>query len=210
MVRLLAIDTTSATGSLALLEDNRVVEETIVAGPDGFSPVIFGEIEALLARHGWALSSIDCFAGASGPGSFTGVRVCLTTVKGLAEACGKPAIGVSNLMALASLIEGEVRAVWIDARRGEIYGAVYSASLDAIQEEVAIAQDPWLAALPTATVVFEGRKIPLAAAVGRIALSRYRHGDRPDPASVDANYVRRSDAELFWKEPSSRHSSGRL
>ena len=95
MARILAIDTTADLGSAALIEDDRVVDEVSLRAPDGFSPVIFGAIQELLQRHGWPLESVDCFAGASGPGSFTGVRVCLTAIKGLAEATGAavPAAG---------------------------------------------------------------------------------------------------------------------
>ncbi len=71
---------------------------------------------------------VDCFAAASGPGSFTGVRVGLACVKGLAEALGKPAVAVSNLRAIASFGTAPWRAVVLDARRGEIYGAVYDAA----------------------------------------------------------------------------------
>ena len=70
------------------------------------------------------LEEIDCFAAASGPGSFTGVRVGLAAVKGLAEALGKPAVGISNLRALSLFGKAALRAVVLDARRGEVYGAV--------------------------------------------------------------------------------------
>ena len=200
MARILAIDTTAALGSAALIEDDRVVEEVSLRAPDGFSPVIFGAIQELLQRHGWPLESIDCFAGASGPGSFTGVRVGLTAIKGLAEATGRPAIAVSNLQALALHATGEIRAVWMDARRGEIYGGVFDSQLQPLAEEVVAPMERWQNSLPPNATILQGGEIPLAGAIGRIAMRRYRSGDRPDPASLDANYVRRSDAELFWRE----------
>lgn len=200
MARILAVDTTAELGSAALIEDDRVVEEVSLRAPDGFSPVIFGAIQQLLQRHEWPLESVDCFAGASGPGSFTGVRVCLTAVKGLAEAVGKPAIGVSNLQALAALAAGDIRAVWIDARRGEIYGGVFDSQLQPLAEEVVAPMERWKNSLPPNATILQGGEVPLAAAIGQIAMRRYRSGDCPDPAALDANYVRRSDAELFWKE----------
>lgn len=200
MARILAIDTTAELGSAALIEDERVVEEVSLRAADGFSPVIFGAIQELLQRHGWPLASVDCFAGASGPGSFTGVRVCLTAIKGLAEATGKPAIGISNLQALAFHATGDIRAVWIDARRGEIYGGIFDSQLRPLAEEVVASMERWQDSLPPNATILQGGAFPLAGAIGRIAMQRYRSGDRPDPASLDANYVRRSDAELFWKE----------
>jgi len=200
MARILAIDTTADLGSAALIEDDRVVDEVSLRAPDGFSPVIFGAIQELLQRHGWPLESVDCFAGASGPGSFTGVRVCLTAIKGLAEATGRPAIAVSNLQALALHATSDIRAVWMDARRGEIYGGVFDSQLQALAEEVVAPMERWQNSLPPNATILQGGEIPLAGAIGRIAMRRYWSGDRPDPASLDANYVRRSDAELFWKE----------
>ena len=83
---LLAIDTTSEFGSIALADSARVIEEVPIHSPEGFAHILFDEIHRLLARHGMKLRDIDVFASASGPGSFTGVRIGLTAAKGLAEA----------------------------------------------------------------------------------------------------------------------------
>ena len=128
-VQVLALDTTGETGSLALAIDDRILEQIELHSADGFAHVIFVEIERLLARHQLTVRDIDCFASASGPGSFTGVRVGLTAAKGLAEATGKKVIAISNLQALAWHGTRPLRAPVIDARRGEIYGAVYNAEL---------------------------------------------------------------------------------
>jgi tRNA threonylcarbamoyladenosine biosynthesis protein TsaB len=162
----------------------------------------------LLRRNGVKLTAIDCFAAASGPGSFTGVRVGLACVKGLAEALGKPAAGVSNLRALASFSTAPLRAAVLDARRGQVYGAVYNADGEIVAPEMVAPLSDWLASLPSGDMEFVTRGYPLevagarvviapealAAAIGRLA------GEGSDPAALDANYVRRSDAELFWKE----------
>ena len=76
-VRLLALDTTGEFGSIALVDERGVVEEVALHSPEGFAHILFGEIEQLLTRHGLGLGDIDGFASASGPGSFTGVRVGL-------------------------------------------------------------------------------------------------------------------------------------
>ncbi len=192
-----------------------VVEEVPLASPDGFAHVLFGEIERLLARHALSLNQIDVFAAASGPGSFTGVRVGLTAAKGLAEATGRKVVAVSNLQALASFGTGALRAVVIDARRGEIYGAVYDAALNPVCDEIVIPYDKWLVTLPSSELEFITSGFPitgveqtrvtqapraLAGAIGRIAVARFAIGLAQDPAAIDANYVRRSDAELLWKE----------
>jgi len=195
-MRVLALDTTGARASLALVEDARTVAEITLESTDGFGHLLFGAMLDLLAAHGWTLPDVDLFAAASGPGSFTGVRVGLTAVKGLAEAHGKPAAGISNLQALASFGTRPLRAVWMDARRGDIFGAVYDDALRLVQAECVAKHDAWLAELPAGELEILHEPRPLAAAIARIAL---RHGGG-DPAALDANYVRRSDAELFWKD----------
>lgn len=197
---ILAIDTTGDTGSIALVDGSRIVEEIELASPDGFAHVLFIEIRNLLERHGLKIHDIDGFAVSSGPGSFTGVRVGLTAAKGLAEATGRKVIAISNLQALASFGTRALRATVIDARRGEIYGAVYDAALRPIADEVVMAYDAWRATLPLGDIeIVEGPRV-LAGAIGKIAALRFAEGLAQDPAEIDANYVRRSDAELLWKD----------
>ncbi|HTC37216.1 MAG TPA: tRNA (adenosine(37)-N6)-threonylcarbamoyltransferase complex dimerization subunit type 1 TsaB, partial [Bryobacteraceae bacterium] len=112
---ILSIDTTSEFGSIALTEANVVVEEIALHAPEGFGHVLFGHIEELLDRNGTTVHQMECFAGAAGPGSFTGVRVGLAAAKGLAEATGKRMVAVSNLRALASFGTAPLRATVIDA-----------------------------------------------------------------------------------------------
>ena len=216
MSLLLAVDTTAEFGSIALLDDQQLVEEVPLHSPDGFAHILFDQIAALLSRHGAALDRIAAFASASGPGSFTGVRVGLTAVKGLAEATGAKALTVSNLQALASYGSHRMRAAVMDARRGEVYGAVYDADLRLIQDEVVAKLPEWLASLPSGDLEFITNGYPiqaaalsapvtigpraLAGAIGRIAAVRFAAGQGQDPAEIDANYVRRSDAELLWKD----------
>jgi len=192
----LAIDTTQEHGSIALARDAECIEEFEIHAPSGFAHVLYGHLRELLDRHGVHLEEIDCFAAAAGPGSFTGVRVGLACVKGLAEALGKSAAAVSNLQALATFGTARLRAPVIDARRGEVYGAVYDESGTLVMPEVVVNFEVWRRTLPE-EVELIGNNPPrsLAAAVARIAPTQAR-----DPAALDANYVRRSDAELFWKE----------
>ena len=217
MQRLLAIDTTSEFGSLALVENGGLVQEVPMHSSSGFGHVLYGEIEQLLSRHGWRLKELDCFASTSGPGSFTGIRVGLAAVKGLGEALGRPVAAVSNLQAMAWHGSRLLRATLVDARRGEIYGAVYSSSLELVLPETVSRLAAWMETLPGGELEVlctdfgpfrEGlaglpmREVPreLAGAVGRIAAARLVAGEVQQPAVIDANYVRRSDAELFWRE----------
>jgi tRNA threonylcarbamoyladenosine biosynthesis protein TsaB len=209
---ILAIDTTSEFGSMALVDESgRVAGELPVRSPDGFSHVLYGRLRSFLDAHALRLNDISCFACAAGPGSFTGVRVGMAAIKGLAEATGKPATAVSNLQALAYFGELPLRATLLDARRGEIFGAVYNDALEIVRPEVVMKLDDWVATLPKENIEFVSnqtfpgialREAPreLAAAIGKIAWQRLQRGEAGDPALLDANYVRRSDAELFWKD----------
>lgn len=198
-MKILAIDASGEPGSIAVTEGERVIEEVVLASGDGFAHVLFGEIENLLARNGLTLADIDGFAAASGPGTFTGVRVGLAAVKGLAEALARQVVAVSNLKAMADFGVLELRAPWIDARRGEIYGAVYNAALELVQEEVVMKRDAWLAALPRGIEILSEPR-PLASAIGKIAAREFDAGHALDPVAIDANYVRRADAEMMWKD----------
>jgi tRNA threonylcarbamoyladenosine biosynthesis protein TsaB len=191
-----------------------MIEEVVLDSPDGFAHVLFDEIKGLLERHSLNVSQMDAFASASGRGSFTGVRVGLTAAKGLAEATRRKVIAVSNLQALAWYGSRPLRGVVLDARRGEVYGAVYNAALQLVQNEVVAALPVWLASLPQGEVeiVTQGFSLgeatapvvqapkPLAGSIGSIAFDRLLTCEVVDPAEIDANYVRRSDAELLWKD----------
>ena len=210
-LRVLALDTTSEQGSLALWEGDHVVEEVTVVAPDGFAQLLFPAIENLLRRSAWTLPQIDLFAAASGPGSFTGVRVGLAAIKGLAEATGRPAQAISNLRAIASLGTGPLRMPLINARRGEAYVGLYNSDKRLVEAERAGALDSLLSSRPPnveliareswpelaatgALVQIDVR--PLASLVARLAI---RDGG-VDPAALDANYVRRSDADGRWHD----------
>jgi tRNA threonylcarbamoyladenosine biosynthesis protein TsaB len=200
---ILAIDTTSESGSIALTEANVVIEEIALSAPEGFGHVLYPHIRHLLEKNGVTVHQMECFAAASGPGSFTGVRVGLAAVKGLAEATGKRVAAVSNLRALAYFGTAPLRATVIDARRGQVYAAVYNSQLQLVAPEAVLKMEDWLRTLPETNCelissISDPR--PLAAAIGHIAWDDFTAGLAKDPAEIDANYVRRSDAELFWKD----------
>lgn len=125
-MRVMALDSTGRIGSVALVEDGRVVDERSGDPSRTHGERLPGELAAL----GAAWSSIDVFAVAIGPGSFTGLRIGIATVQGLALVNGRPVVGVSALEALAQLASRDLRpgalvASWIDAQRGEVFSALY-------------------------------------------------------------------------------------
>lgn len=126
----LALDTTNRAGSVALVEDDRLVEERAGDPARSHAERLPAEITALLAARAVRLAEVDLYAVASGPGSFTGLRIGIATVQGLAFVNHRPVVGVSALDALAEAAAaggppGALVAVWMDARRGEVFSALY-------------------------------------------------------------------------------------
>ncbi len=197
---ILAIDTTHETGSLALVEGGKVLKEIVLDGGDGFGHLLFDGLEQL----GIPMDRVDAFAAACGPGTFTGVRIGLTTVKGLGEALGRPVFGISNLEAISTYATGPRVLPFYDARRGDVYARLLDGSevvmpLEQVKAHVS-GEVEWVS-----TDSVEGMTVTLApkaiaGAIGRLAEQRLLAGERPDAAALDANYVRRTDAELNWRE----------
>ena len=218
---ILALDTTAEFGSIALADETGTREETLIHAPHGFGQALFPRVQSLLESQGVTLRHIDLFAAASGPGSFTGVRVGLAAIKGFANVLAKPAAGISNLAALAEFGTAELRATLIDARRGEVYAALYDSSGRQVIGEAVLPFQRFLERLPAAPVEwiatdftpfragvsgtrFEAYAVTiapraLAGAVARIAIRNALAGHLCEPAFIEANYVRKSDAELLWK-----------
>jgi tRNA threonylcarbamoyladenosine biosynthesis protein TsaB len=213
MARVLAVDTSSERGSVCILEDGAVLGEVRLACSVQHSERLFKSIEFLLAWVPFGLADIDVFAAARGPGSFTGLRLGLAAMEGFAAAHGKPGAGVSTLEALAwkSGVTDRPIASVIDARRGEVYGAVYRRAGDILEEvraPEARAPAEWFAALPEGPLALCGdgllryggfvnraawsmvaMDLYIAGAVGRLALSAIAGPLAP-------LYVRRSEAEV--------------
>jgi tRNA threonylcarbamoyladenosine biosynthesis protein TsaB len=124
----LALDTTTGAGSVALANGEQVVEVIAIDPTQPVATRVPGDLITLLERHRIPVGDIGVFAVATGPGSFTGLRIGIATMQGLALANAKPLVGVSSFEALATLANAPRVAVWIDAWRGEVYGALYSAA----------------------------------------------------------------------------------
>lgn len=132
MIRAVAIDTSTWWGGVALVEGDggagEVVAESALLVRDSHSRHLLPMLEHLLAEAGWGRSDVDLYASTRGPGSFTGLRVGLGTLKGLALAADKPCFGVGSLesIAVANGREDRDRVVVMDAGRSEIYVARFT------------------------------------------------------------------------------------
>jgi tRNA threonylcarbamoyladenosine biosynthesis protein TsaB len=201
----LAIDTCGPEGSIAL---GRVTEEKMerigqatLAGKT-YSSQLMPAIRALLEESRISLAELGCLAVVHGPGSFTGVRVGLSTAKGLAEARSLPVVGVSRLQVLAQ--KAAQRAAVLDAGRGEVYfgiagdsGSELLLTREQVQErtaeaDLACCEEKVAEAFPAATRV----AAPTAADALEFAQSLIRNRNYHDIGAMDAHYLRRSEAEV--------------
>ena len=183
-------------------------------------------IDFLLKQHGLQLPQIDCFGVATGPGSFTGVRIGLTTVKSFCQALDKPVVGISSLEALAYRFgQGHSRvAPMMDAGRQQIYGALFKiegSSVQAEQEAQVLAPEKWLEGLPEEDLVLVGEgakryretilKVNPGARVLEtdnrvvdqlcpLAFQRFEQGDTCTAHQLKANYVRPPDVQKKKRE----------
>ena len=197
-----------------MADGREVLGEVRLAASMQHSERLFRSIEFLFQHLPFRLADIDLFVAARGPGSFTGLRVGLAAMEGFAAAHGKPGAGVTTLEALAwkTGIEDALVVPTIDARRGEVYGAVYRrAGQSLIEEQSAVVLKPaeWFASLPRQPLVFCGdgairyrpeiiaepewnihpMDLYLASAIAELA-------GTPNRGPLQPLYVRKTDAEI--------------
>lgn len=218
---ILSIDTSGRHGSVALCRgDNNSFESLQLELLEGgrYSACLIPTIADVVQNNKLSINDLDGFAVVSGPGSFTGLRVGLATVKGLCEILRKPLVAVSMLEAVAR-IRGSgqnLMTVILDAGRGEIYVGdchATSAAATPVREYIAkLSEFPGfndvVGELLTPdrsvadTLLPKSLKVRLVSPVradeiGRIGIRKLLAGDIADHTSVDVNYIRRSDAEIF-------------
>ncbi len=229
---ILALDTSSPAGSLAILRDGKVIGVVSTWAEETYSARMFRHLDFLLRELSLDLKQFELFAVAAGPGSFTGLRVGLTAVKGWAEVYKKPAVGVSGLEAIAAQSHSAAPLLIpvLDARRGQIYFGFYRRGGNGLAlegEECVMTPDEFLEMLRSRaadtdfTIVTPEPEIisrqmsqiekrtpsveqvssVLAPLIGRLGYQRAQRGQVSDALSLDANYIRRTDAELHWKVP---------
>jgi tRNA threonylcarbamoyladenosine biosynthesis protein TsaB len=214
-MRILLIHTAGGEGSVALADTEltqAVVATEALPGRTS-SERLVPAVRRLMEVRGWRLSELAAVVVVHGPGSFTGVRVGLSAAKGLSEACGIPLIAVSRLALLAACVDGgggPVHAA-LDAGRGEFYYGEYLGRR-CVREVLMGAEDALTAAARGTLVVCEAKVAealsglkprivdePLAGDALPLAVERIAAGDFDDGATLDANYLRRTDAEIFAK-----------
>lgn len=219
---LLTIDTSGKSGSLGLAQVNErnpdvsLVESIPLAGGT-FSAQLVPQIAALLAKHTYTKFDLDGFAVIAGPGSFTGLRVGLAAVKALAEVLHKPIAAISLLEAVAASTRasGNLFAV-LDAGRGEVYVGDYeSADIPRMRSERLLSREelvsdakvsqsivvtpdvPLTEALRAVGIQCEQVPHPATEVIARLGWRRILKGTTVGPEGLEANYIRRSDAEIF-------------
>jgi tRNA threonylcarbamoyladenosine biosynthesis protein TsaB len=219
---ILALDTTTKTGSCELMRDRRLMDERTTDPAQSQASRLPGDLMALLHDAGVALDEVDVFAVAVGPGSFTGLRVGIATMQGLAFAGGKPLIGISAFDALAAIAAAMPAAparvaTWVDAWRGEVFAARYENGVE-VEPPLVAHPEALLAGLGDAAATFIGdaagtyRELiraampgaviaeppspPLAATLASLAAAATAAGHRPPPHAIRPLYVRRPDVEL--------------
>jgi tRNA threonylcarbamoyladenosine biosynthesis protein TsaB len=127
-MNILAVDTTTFSGSVALLKDTVLIAEINLQSPLTHSEKLLPAVDFILKTNDLEVSDLDGFALAVGPGSFTGIRIGMSTVKAFSSASGKPVAPVSTLEALAFKLRGDQRRLLsplLDAKKEEIYAALF-------------------------------------------------------------------------------------
>lgn len=218
---LLGVDTSGKYGSIALARcdgENCSALEVVPLLGGTFSAQLVPQIAALLEKHGFSKHEIGGFAVATGPGSFTGLRVGLAAIKALAEVLQGPIAGVSLLEAAAwaSSVAGSVLSV-MDAGRGEAFAGRYDvgahgdvriiaeqlikiSDLSAGEKRHIVTPDQNLAEfLRRNGVETELVERPRTDVIARLGWRKIQAGEIVMPEQLEANYIRQSDAEIFFK-----------
>lgn len=217
---LLAVDTSGRNGSLALAQVDgstvEVVEEVALAGSN-FSVQLVPQTAALLQKHGYSKNDVAGFAAVSGPGSFTGLRVGLAAIKALAEILQKPIAVVSLLEAVArSGATGAHVFSLLDAGRGDLYVGEYEIGTPVrFHSERLLSREEFLSEPKTQRAITTDAGIaefvksagfqvkivshPRGGDIARFGWERIQRGETVPPENLEANYLRRSDAEIFSK-----------
>jgi tRNA threonylcarbamoyladenosine biosynthesis protein TsaB len=214
-MRILAVDTTTPLGSVALVDGDSTKGEIRLRAPSGHSQWLVSAVEALLGYLSLAPGDVEAYAVTTGPGSFTGMRVGLSTVQGLALAGSRPCLGVSALDALAVSIAGSapVLVPLMDAFRDEVFTGRYDAAarplgparatplgsaLEGLGGPVAFVGDAVERYRTEVAAVYPDALFPnaepfLAAIVGRIAAPRLARGEGVPPDALRPLYLRDAD-----------------
>ena len=216
----LAIECATRTVGIAFLDQKKILAEIYLDAGGRHTEVLLPALEKLFLMTGLTTERIDLLVCTTGPGSFTGVRIGVSTIKGLALATGKPIVGVSTLEALAMNVFPSRRLICplLDARKNQVYAGLYRMGQDGLPEAVGPDRltdiDFLVKKLAAEEVDFVGEAAILyqkqiceegargsvlktchccrlnASAVGLIGLHRYQHGRIEDPLTFSPSYLR--------------------
>ncbi len=225
---ILGIETSTKSGSVAVIAENGVIAQYSLNLEVTHSERLMSTVDRVLVDTSLTMSQMDGFAVAIGPGSFTGLRIGVSTVKGLTLATGRPVAAVPTLRALAWNLPNAAHPVcpMLDARKNEVYAALFKydgMNLLQISPE-AVLPLPGLRQYISGKTVFTGeaahiyRKelekqfgdqvvfaprsavLPSAAAVAEIGLAMISNGMSADPDNLAPMYIRRPEAEVAWEK----------
>jgi tRNA threonylcarbamoyladenosine biosynthesis protein TsaB len=222
-MRVLSLETSGTTGSVAVLEDNELVAEQALPGGQRSAQSLVPTIQALLAQAGWKISQVGLLMVTSGPGSFTSLRIGVSTAKALAYAVGAEILGVNTLEVIARQAHGDGQPVKVvlDAQRDQLFAATLASGkagrepgtsatavvdnqdwLDSLQPGEVVS-GPGLKRLadrlpPGVIVVDRALWMPTATVVGQIGFEQYSAGRRDDVFQLVPQYFRRTAAEEQW------------
>lgn len=233
MVIVLSLDTCDVRGSVALLREDVLLASANHDSDDDYSSWLLPAVDSVLRNADIHMADVDAYGVAAGPGSFTGVRVGLTTVKAWSEVYGKPIAAVSRLEAIACSAPAGSNyvAAFADARRGHVFGAIYRRHdkiLQRLGEEFVIAPSRFVSMavelagaekIAWTTTIAEGLSGTeewrsrekfgeetqivspfLAPKIGQMAARQLASGQSTGSLELDANYLRRADAQFSWND----------
>ena len=212
---MLAVDTTTPRGSVAVADGDELLGEVRLSSDQSHSTRVLPAARFLLDGLALRPSDLGGFAVTTGPGSFTGLRVGLSTIQGLALAAGRPCLGVSSLDVLAARMRGMALhlAALMDAFRGEVYAALYDLEGRLIGDRRAVTPEEFLATVPAGSAflgdgvvryrrdvlaacpgaLLPDRSLFLAGTLARIAAPRLAAGGGAGPEALRPVYLRRAD-----------------
>ena len=228
-MKVLGIDTSTTCGSIGLIHDENVISEYLLNLSVTHSERLLEAIDLVLRKGRCALADLDGFSISLGPGSFTGVRIGVSTVKGLSFAVRKPVVGVSTLDVLASQVSPTPYLICpiIDARKREVYAAFYRYEefnhLKRLSEYQAVTPEVLSGMLKEPTIFLvdgvrtygedlrnlmksfalfspAALQIPRGSVVARLGMELLRQRNYLDLATFTPLYVRPSEAEMKWQE----------
>jgi tRNA threonylcarbamoyladenosine biosynthesis protein TsaB len=232
-MKILSIDTATSCGVVGIGESGRPVAEVSLISRENHSARLLPSVDWLLRMAGWKLDEIDLFGVTLGPGSFTGLRVGLSTIKGFAWTTEKPTVGLDSLEVLAAQLSTDHATLvpMLDARKGRVYGAAFRRAggrLETLLPSADLPVEELLSQVPGDVVCFgEGARkyrtiiestgrtnvtfappeydLPRGATIVRLTLEAFSGGRRLDLHRAEPTYLRESEAERKRKETTEDH-----